>query len=106
MTERHGLFSIPARLLLTPEQRARLEAIVREREVDLTDLVSQIVAAYLDAQTDVRPVARPAPDTQAELRRRRAELASLRARRDAGRAPAWLGGYIAALEAEIDRLGQ
>jgi hypothetical protein len=106
MTEKEGLFSIPARLLLTPEQRAKLEAIVYAREVDLADFLSEIVAQYLDAQTDVPPLDRPVPDNGAELRKRRAELARLRSRSDAaGRsAPPWLISYITALEVEIQRL--
>ena len=109
MTKRQGLFSIPTRLLLAPEQRAKLEAIVRARGVDLAELLSEIVAEYLDAQTDVRPVAPPAPDlagVAGELGKRRTELRSLRARRDAAgsQAPAWLDSYIVALEAEIQRL--
>ena len=106
MTEQEGLFSIPTRLLLTPEQRAKLEAIVYAREVDLADLLSEIVAEYLDAQADVPPRPTPVVDTVADLRRRRGELARLRARRDAagGAAPAWLLSYIAALEAEIRRM--
>ena len=106
MTERPGLFSIPTRLLLAPEQRAKLEAIVRARGVELSELLSEIVAAYLDAQADVPPAARPAPDLAAELQKRRAELSSLRARRDAAgtQAPAWLDAYIAAVEAEVSRL--
>jgi len=106
MTEKEGLFSIPTRLLLKPEHRAKLEALVYAREVDLADFVSEIVGEYLDTQTDVQPVVVPMPDTAAELRKRRAELARLRSRRDAAghAAPAWLVSYIAALEAEIDRL--
>ena len=106
MTEQEGLFSIPTRLLLTPEHRAKLEAIVYAREVDLSDLLSEVVAEYLDAQADVQPRPAPASDTAADLRKRRAELARLRARRDAAgsAAPAWLIAYIAGLEAEIRRM--
>jgi predicted aminopeptidase len=107
MTERQGEFTVPTRLYLTPKHRVQLEHLVREREVDLADLVSQIVADYLDALPDApaRPDA-PAPDRATDLRRRRAEIARLRARRDAAgaSAPAWLGAYIAELEDEIQRL--
>jgi hypothetical protein len=106
MTERQGLFSIPTRLLLAPEHRAKLEAIVRARGGDLAELLSEIVADYLDAQPDASPVAVPDGDGTAELRKRRAELAGLRSQHDAAGAgaPAWLNGYITALEAEIRRL--
>lgn len=106
MTERAGLFSIPTRLLLTPEQRVKLEALVRTRDIELSDLLSEIVGEYLDAQPDQPPAAAPPADTAADLRTRQAELVRLRARRDAAgsAAPAWLGAYIAELEAEIARL--
>ncbi len=108
MTEKEGLFSIPARLLLTPEHRAKLEAIVYAREVDLADFLSEIVAEYLDAQTDVQPLDRPVPDTAAEMRKRRAELARLRSRSDAaGRsAPPWLRGRFSGWSASSRFLTQ
>lgn len=105
MIDQPGLFSIPTRLLLRPEQRAKLEAIVYAREADLAELVSEIVGDYLDAQAEVALPPAPAPSAAAELRQRRAELARLRSRRDsAGSAAPWLISYIAALEAEIERL--
>jgi hypothetical protein len=106
MTERQGLFSIPTRLLLAPEHRAKLEALVRTRQVDLPELLSQIIADYLDTQPDVGASSAPARDGTVDLRKRRTELASLRARRDAAgsAAPAWLNAYIAQLEEEIHRL--
>ncbi|HEY3230913.1 MAG TPA: hypothetical protein VGJ87_16935 [Roseiflexaceae bacterium] len=107
MTERQGEFAIPTRLYVTPEHRVRLERLVREQEVDLADLVSTLVADYLDALPDALDVPpEPSPDTAGELRRRRAELAKLRAQLDiAGpNAPTWLGTYIAEQEAEIRRL--
>lgn len=109
MTEREGLFSVPTRLLLTPEQRARLEALVHARESDLATLLSEIVGEYLDAHGgDIQPVPQPGPDVAGELRKRRAELARMRARRDTpgSVAPTWLLSYIAALEDEIKRLSE
>lgn len=105
MTEREGLFSVPTRLLLSAEHRLKLEALVHAREADLADVLSEIVAEYLDAQGEIEPIEPPGHDKTAELQRRRAELARLRARRNAGStAPAWLVSYISALEAEIERL--
>jgi hypothetical protein len=108
MTERQlGTFTVHTRLYLTTEQRVKLEHLVRERRMDLSDLVSEIIGEYLDSQ----PIeALPPPDSPssraADLRTRRAELAQLRARRDAAgsAAPAWLRTYIADLEQEIRRL--
>lgn len=109
MTEQQGMFTVPTRLYLTPEHRAQLERLVRAHDLDLADLVSQIVADYLDALPDVSPDVppeEPAPSLTEELRRRRAELARLRARKDAAgpHVPAWLDPYIADLEAELRRL--
>lgn len=106
MTEQQGLFSIPARLLLEPEQRAKLEAIVHARGIDLSDLLSEIVADYLAGQPDMALPAAPERNVAADLAKRRRELASLIKRRDAAgtSAPSWLGSYIAALEAEIAKL--
>jgi hypothetical protein len=102
--DRHGAMSVPTRLFLTPEARAHLEQLTHEHALDLADLVSQVLGAYLDTLPDSPP--EPAPDHTAELRQRRGELGRLRARRDAagGTAPSWLNGYIAELEAEIRRL--
>ena len=35
MTEQQGTFTVPTRLFLSPEHRARLERMVREQETDL-----------------------------------------------------------------------
>jgi hypothetical protein len=46
MTEQQGLFTVPTSLYLTLEQRTQLERLVRERRVDLADLVSMILAEH------------------------------------------------------------
>ena len=101
-----GAVTIPIRLFLTAEARERIEAWTHARERDLADLVSQIVADYLDTLPDTAPAPEPARDSGELLRQRRGELGRLRARRDAAgaQAPAWLASYIAELEAEIQRL--
>jgi len=108
MTERQGAFTIPTRLYLSPEQRRRLDRLLRDQELDLAELVSEIVAGYLDALPEPPAPADAPPDEDraATLRQRRAELARLRDQRDAAgaHAPAWLGAYIAELEAELRRL--
>jgi phytoene/squalene synthetase len=107
MTEQQGAFTVPTRLFLSPEHRARLERLVREHEIDLAELVSRIVAEYLDALPEPPPQPpEPAADHSAELRVRRAELARLRGQEQAAapHAPAWLGTYITELEAEIRRI--
>jgi hypothetical protein len=99
------LHPIPTRVYLTPEQRAQLDQLVHERKVELADLVTQSIAGYLDTLPAV-PVADPAPDPAPDLRKRRADLARLKARRDAPGtdAPPWLNTYIAEMEAELRRL--
>lgn len=107
MTERQGTFTIPTRLFLTEEQRARLERLVRDEGADLADVVSRIVADYLgDMPAPPPEPPMPAPERRSDIRQRRAELARLRARREAAgsAAPAWLNAYIADLEADIQRL--
>ena len=108
MSEQHGAFTVPTLLYLSPEHRARLEHLVRAQDTDLADLISQIVATYLETQPDPPAPPPDAPrDRAAELRQRRAEVARLRTQADSAgpRAPVWLGAYIAELEAEIQRLG-
>jgi hypothetical protein len=107
MTERQGAFTVPTLLYLSAEHRARLEHLVREQEADLAELVSQIVADYLDMLPAVAPAPpEPPPDRTAELRQRRGELGRLRRQREAAGpdAPPWLSSYIADLESEIRRL--
>ncbi|HNP73878.1 MAG TPA: hypothetical protein PKK15_22370, partial [Kouleothrix sp.] len=65
MTEHEGLFSIPTRLLLAPGYREKLAAIVRARDLDLADLVSELVVAYLDAQPDQAPEPAASPGAPA-----------------------------------------
>jgi hypothetical protein len=101
-----GVVTVPVRLFLTPTARQQIEHVTHARKIDLADLVSQIVTAYLETLPDAPPAPEPARDSSAELRQRRAELGRLRARRDAAgsAAPAWLASYIAELEAEVQRL--
>jgi hypothetical protein len=85
----------------------RLERLVRDEGMDLADVVSRVVGEFLDELPPVQQVeVAPEPARKADLRQRRAELARLRARRDAAgaSAPVWLSAYIADLEAELRRL--
>jgi hypothetical protein len=59
MTERLGAFTVSTRLLLSVEQRAQLERLVRSQRIDLADLVSMVVADRCDALPSAL-VARPA----------------------------------------------
>jgi hypothetical protein len=101
-----GAVTIPIRLYLTAMARQQIEAFTHARGIDLADLVSQIVAGYLDTLPDTPPAPEPIRNSAEQLRQRRADLGRLRARRDAAgaQAPAWLASYIAELEAEVQRL--
>ena len=102
------LHVVPTRIYLTPEQRVEFGQLVRGQGIDLADLVSQSVTGYLDRLPPVPLPAERKPDYSAELRKRRSDLARLRARRpSAGKsAPAWLDSYISEVEADIQRLEQ
>ncbi len=102
-----GTYTISTRLFLTAEQRAKLEQLVRAERVDVADMVSTMVGTYLDTLPTPENTAATSADRRMDTRQRRAELARLRARRDAAgtSAPTWLNTYIADLEAEIQRLG-
>lgn len=106
MVERQGAYTVPTRLFLSAEQRAKLEQLVRSEHSDLSEVVSQILAQYLDTLPAPAHTSNTMVDKRDDIRQRRAELARLRARRDAAgvRAPAWMSSYITDLEAELQRL--
>jgi hypothetical protein len=106
-----GKFTIPTLVFLTPEQRDKLEHLLDAGELELSELLSELLAQYLATQPDVPPPAQPASaqTTNAQaLRQRRAELRRLRARMELSDGPpaAWLTQYLADLEGEIGRLEQ
>lgn len=114
-----GNFTIPTRVYLSAEQRDLLLALVREHEIDVPDLLSELLVSFLDhlpepsEQADL--LSPPAPDDAAaahahELRRRRSELRRLRMRLnsqdDDNPPPPWFAGYVAELEHELARMEQ
>jgi hypothetical protein len=107
-----GQFTIPTRVYLTSEQREKLFVMARDHGVDLADLLTELLASFLDHLPDYTPTdavpPEPAPVQETEISERRAELRRLRARAVAGgeTAPPWLQGYIADLEQEIARREQ
>jgi hypothetical protein len=106
-----GKFTIPTLVFLTPEQRDKLEHLLDVGELELSELLSELLAQYLAAQPEApspaQPVAAQQGNAQA-LRQRRAELRRLRARMELSDGPpaAWLTQYLADLEADIRRLEQ
>jgi uncharacterized small protein (DUF1192 family) len=104
-----GNFTIPTRVYLEPEQREKLLLLIRERNLDLPELLTELLASFLDHLPEYEQASTPAADesdSDVQLRQRRAEIRRLRARVVAGEdtTHAWLGEYIADLESEIDRL--
>ena len=108
----HGFFVLPCRLMLPSEQRERLERLCRARGMDISDVASEIVLAYLDELPDsdlAEP--RPAdvgPTLHEQLRQHQRELRRLRnSQQQLGpAAPAWLANYINDIEREIASLWQ
>ncbi|NJP07694.1 MAG: hypothetical protein HC837_19785 [Chloroflexaceae bacterium] len=106
-----GHFAIATRVFLTPTQRQRLDELVRNHDIAIDELLTELLASFLDhlpeGQAETMPAAEDASDIlAAELQQRRSELRRLRARAMAhgAAAPAWLTRYIAELEQEIARL--
>ncbi|HEY1014270.1 MAG TPA: hypothetical protein VGE07_16270 [Herpetosiphonaceae bacterium] len=105
-----GVFVLPCRLLLPLEQRDRLERYCRRRDQELSDVVSEIVLAYLDELPDHELAAplppAPGPSLAEQLRQYERDLRRLRMRRQqlGSAAPPWMDGYIADVEQEIVHL--
>lgn len=97
--------AIHARIYLTPEQREAFEEHLAAHDLELSPMVSQIVADYLTTLPAI-PAPVVAAPPRVDIGKRRADLARLRARRDAAgnAAPAWLNDYIAEMESELHRL--
>lgn len=107
-----GRFSIPARIFLTAEQRRKLDVMVRDHDLDLSELLSELVVSFLEHLPDYAQEEAAAPvdedDLRREIRQRRSEIRRLRTRARAGgeQPAAWLTRYIADLENEIQKLEQ
>jgi hypothetical protein len=104
-----GRFTIPTRVYLAPEQREKLLLLTREHDLDLPELLTELLASFLDHLPEYEHASTPADgesEDDIQLRQRRAEVRRLRARVVAGEdtTNAWLGDYIADLESEIGRL--
>lgn len=102
-----GRFTIPTYIYLTTEQRRKLEALVLQKETDLSELLTCLVADYLEHQPTPEPVpvVEDKPDVS-DLQRRRGELRRLRARVAASDDPPpdWLAQYMADLEQQVQQL--
>ncbi|NJO05701.1 MAG: hypothetical protein HC876_09365 [Chloroflexaceae bacterium] len=105
-----GRFTIPTRVQVTAEQRERLYALLRQHDFDLTELLTELLASFLDHLPQIeQEQIEPPPDKDdlaREIRERRAELRRLQARAVIGgdTAPIWVSRYIADLESELARL--
>jgi hypothetical protein len=103
-----GHYTIPTRVYLTAQQRAKLLRLLHISEQSLDVLMTELLVAYLEAQAD--PPAEPEPDPAdaraAELDRRRRELRRLRVKLNDpyNPPPPWLAAMVSELEAEVARL--
>lgn len=102
--QEQGRFTIPTRVYLSAENRARLEQLIYSEGYDLSDLLSELLADYLSARPLPTSPSPASGATLAELRRRRAEAHRLRAARANGPLPDWFDGYLAQIEADLARL--
>ncbi|HEX6292580.1 MAG TPA: hypothetical protein VFZ66_25570 [Herpetosiphonaceae bacterium] len=99
-----GRFSIAVRLLLTANERERLLALCQQEQADVSDVVTKIIASYLDRRDDltVAAVAEPpaSPDEHSALQRHIRQL-RMQASHMGTETPPWLRHYIAELEQEL-----
>ena len=103
-----GHFTIPTRLYLTHEQRAKLYYLLDQEGRELDDWLTEVATSYLEtlpAPATVRATAIGSASTE-EVRRRKSELRRLRPRLNDPHnpPPPWLVQMVADLEAEIRRL--
>jgi hypothetical protein len=98
-----GRFTIPTRVYLDEEQRAKLERLIREEDCDLSELLSELLADYL---ADKRlPAPEPRASALETLRQRRDEATRLAARSQGGQQlPGWFESYVSQLDQEIKQL--
>ncbi len=113
-----GFFTIPTRVYLTEKQRDKLKNLMRERETDLPDLLTELLVNFLEHQPEPQhSLHSPALETgkkisnlselEEEIRKRRDEVYRLQKRADLDtHPPRWVKGYIEDLEKEIEQLEQ
>lgn len=109
-----GHYTIPTRVYLTSEQRAKLTTIVRDHAVDVADLLTELLITFLDhlPESEQKEWLEAEPEQgnerATEVRRRRSELRRLRLRLNepANPPPPWFVTYIKQLERELERLEQ
>jgi hypothetical protein len=97
------VLAVPIRVYLTAEQRDMLLLYAQQHSAQVSELISQIVAEFLQELDDptTAPESPAQPHEQSGYRR---ELLRLRAHRAnlGRRSPSWLDRYIADLEAFLD----
>ncbi|WP_298815125.1 hypothetical protein [Chloroflexus sp.] len=103
-----GHYTIPTRIRLTEAQREHLYWLLRERGIELDDLLTELVTDYLSGQPlppAPQPVDRVATIRE-QLRIRRSQLRALRSQLHDPHnpPPEWLQAMVAELEEEITRL--
>lgn len=103
-----GQFTIPSRVYLSAERRAKLDRLLRHEGRELDALLTDLLAAYLDgaAEPPPEPDDRRIAMLAEELRKRRAELRRLRPQLTDPHnpPPQWLAAMVRDIGAEIGRL--
>lgn len=105
-----GQFTVATRVFLNAAQRDRLNALVREHNIDLPELLTELLVSFLEhlpsEEKSIPAESEPTSEVEQEIRQRRAELRRLRVRMatTGDATPAWLARYIADLERELARL--
>lgn len=103
-----GRFTIPTRIYLSEEQRAKLQHLLQHEERELDDLLTELAVALLDSLPEPPPEAARivGGGVAEELHRRHSELRRLRPRLTDpyNPPPPWLTQLVADLEAEVARL--
>ena len=103
-----GQFTIPSRVYLSAERRAKLDRLLRHQERELDELLTELLAAYLDGAPEPPPEPndRRVAVLNDELRKRRAELRRLRPQLTDPHnpPPPWLVQMVRDLGDEVRRL--
>jgi hypothetical protein len=112
---KQGQYTIPSRIYLTAGQRDKLMHLVREQQIDVPELLTELLVSFLDhlPETEQAEVLasveaeETSPATlQTTIKKRRSEIRRLKARltTTTETPPAWIQPYLTQLEQEVRRM--